>query len=476
MTDAEQDGLLEGLGGGSPESAVLIGIIHHLRGVIAELRAEVARLQEAHGALVARCARLETELEEERKNKRPAAPFRIPDEKRSPSPTKPGRRPGHEASFRPKPQHVDREVDVSLNACPQCGGPLCDVEPVEQFIEEIPSPQVEVIRLITRRGQCARCGAVRSTHPLQVSTATGAAGTHLGPNATALAASLLHDHAIPRRRVARILWDLCGLRISPGGLVHLAHRLARRLEPEYDALCQEVAEAPVLHADETSWWVGRPGWFLWVFATATRTLFRVRPSRGRAVVTETIGTGYRGVLITDCLAVYDGVNAHQQKCYAHHLKVIAETAKRAPHTQDFCSDAATLLRCAMKLKELRPRFPTREFAHERERIRLSAKRLFGPARADPAEERLANRFRKQSDHFVTFLEHDDVEATNNLAERQLRPAVISRKLSCGNRTPRGARTWEILASLAATSHQNAASFIASIRNAVSLQPDTLPLR
>ena len=57
------------------------------------------------------------------------------------------------------------------------------------------------------------------------------------------------------------------------------------------------------------------------------------------------------------------------------------------------------------------------------------------------------------------LEYDSVEATNNLAERQLRPAVIARKLSCRNKTASGARTWEILASIAATCRQRDHPFL-----------------
>jgi len=62
------------------------------------------------------------------------------------------------------------------------------------------------------------------------------------------------------------------------------------------------------------------------------------------------------------------------------------------------------------------------------------------------------------------------EPTNNRAERSLRPAVIARKLSCGNRTERGKRTWEILASLAATCCQNADDFIDWLALQLSLAP------
>jgi len=54
-------------------------------------------------------------------------------------------------------------------------------------------------------------------------------------------------------------------------------------------------------------------------------------------------------------------------------------------------------------------------------------------------------------------------------ERQLRPAVIARKISCGNKTPKGAQTWQILASLAATCIQRATSFIDALARAAPFQ-------
>jgi hypothetical protein len=86
-------------------------------------------------------------------------------------------------------------------------------------------------------------------------------------------------------------------------------------------------------------------------------------------------------------------------------------------------------------------------------IHRRADALLLPTRIDPEEERVARRLRKRRQWRFTFLDHPGVEATNNRAERALRPAVITRKLSCGNRTTRGKHTWEILASLAATCAQ-----------------------
>ena len=143
---------------------------------------------------------------------------------------------------------------------------------MEQFIEEIPPVRPRVIRLITHQGNCVKCGVVRSRHRLQSSTATGAAGTHLGPNALSVAVDLNQRHGLTKRKTCRVLSDLFGLHLSPGGLVSATHRLASRLGGEYGELVEESRRASVIYADETSWWVGSPGWQLWVFTNDRLTL------------------------------------------------------------------------------------------------------------------------------------------------------------------------------------------------------------
>jgi hypothetical protein len=86
-------------------------------------------------------------------------------------------------------------------------------------------------------------------------------------------------------------------------------------------------------------------------------------------------------------------------------------------------------------------------------------------------EKVRERIRKRRQWLFTFLDHEAVEGTNNRAERALRPAVIARKLSCGNKTERGARTWEILASLAATCTQRGQDFVNSLHPQLTLAPN-----
>ncbi len=57
------------------------------------------------------------------------------------------------------------------------------------------------------------------------------------------------------------------------------------------------------------------------------------------------------------------------------------------------------------------------------------------------------------DHLWTFTRNEDIEPTNNTAERALRPAVIYRKLSFGTQSASGSRYIERLLSVSETYRQ-----------------------
>ncbi len=444
----------------------LIEIILRQAGVIEELRQDVEQLKQQIKDLNDRNDGLSGKVDElERKAARQAAPFRIEDKDRVVEPKKPGRAQGHEGSSRALPDHVDEEIRVPLAACPRCGGALKERRAVAQYIEELPVVRPRVIKLVTEEAECPCCQrAVRSSHPLQVSLARGAAGVQLGPRALGLAAQLNKQHGLTMRKTCAVLRQMFELRLSPGGLSQALARMAAKLEPAYENLLARLRAGPCVHGDETSWWVGGPGYWLWVFADRTNTVYRVAKGRGRNVVVETLGENYPGVLVSDCLAVYDDVNPRQHKCYSHHLRAIAHAGEGQPSA--WLESVRWLLQEAMALKrEVRD---IAERAQRRRALEARAQQLLGQPRPTNLEEKLRRRLQKQQDHLFTFLEVEEVEATNNLAERQLRPAVIARKISCGNKTLKGARTWEILTSLAATCAQQRESFANLVSQAALL--------
>jgi transposase len=450
-------------------------------------KASLVELVLRQAAMIAELARRLEELE--RRAVRGAAPFARPPDKRSISPKRPGRKGGHEGSYRVRPadEAVDRRIEVALTHCPRCGAALAAAadEVLEQTLIEAAPARAQVIRLVTHRNHCCGCGEdVASTHPLQVSRAGGAAGTHLGPRALSLAASLNKGLGLTLRTTCAVLRDLTGIGLSPGGLSQALARVAGRVEPLYDGLLASVKAEPVLHTDETSWWVGGKGASLWVLTNRAGTVYRIVDAKTRKAAEALLGD-YAGVLVSDCLNLYDDLTPTQHKCYAHHLKAIGQAlddprARGSP----YLADLRALLLGAMGLKAARADLPHETASAMRQALEARADGLLGAPRAEAdggdaaarIEEKLRQRLAKQRDHLFTFLDHEAVDATNNLAERRLRPAVISRKLSCGNKTERGAKTWQILASLAHTCRHTGSAFADLLAPSLALTPTTAQAR
>jgi transposase len=87
------------------------------------------------------------------------------------------------------------------------------------------------------------------------------------------------------------------------------------------------------------------------------------------------------------------------------------------------------------------------------RLVANMDRLLAKTFRDPANRRLAKHLRHEEPWLFTFLYCPGIEATNNAAERALRPAVVARKTWGGNRTENGAKTQQILISILTTCRQ-----------------------
>jgi len=432
-----------------------------------ELKSRVRALEEAlvqQGQLVSSLQQQVDELKQQAH--RQAAPFRKPDDKRKDEKDKPGRKKGHPPSYRPPPPTVDEHAEVPLRQCPNCQGPLTKLRPIEQVIEDLPRVVVRRLHLTTYRGHCAHCGTVCSTHPEQVSTATGAASTHLGRNALALAADLNKHFGLPMRKTCAILHEHFGLRVSPGGLSQALDRIADKLQVPFAEIVQALRQSRAVHADETGWWLGGESAWLWTFATMLCTLYIIG-NRSQEMIRRVLGDDFRGVLISDCLASYDPHPGPKSKCCAHHLKAISEALEQAPGSA-YLANLRWFLKAAMLWCEMRAELDPAEYWPMVAQLNRRADELIAAAHSHPAEIRIGNRLGKHREHLLTFLDLEGVDPTNNLAERQLRPAVVARKLSAGNKTDRGKTTYETLTSLAVTCRQQGRSFTALVAAWLSL--------
>jgi transposase len=336
-------------------------------------------------------------------------------------------------------------------------------------------------RFVTESGWCARCKRrVRSRHPDQISTAAGAAGVSIGPNAKAVAADLHHRLGIPYGKVAEHFRAVSGLKVTRSALCQSSERLADTLRPVYENLIALIRKCCAAYVDETGWRIGALSAWLWVFTSQHVTVYVIDESRGHEVVVEILGRKFKGTLIGDCFRAYDHrvfADWVKQKCFAHLLKDLKKMeADKAGGAVRFPREVAALLRQALALADEKPGLSTLAFARRFNGIQQKLDALVAERRnfSDPDNRRFAERLRKQRCHLFTFLTNDQVEATNNRAERMLRPAVIVRKTGGCNKTQTGARTHSVIASVLATARQNAVDGIRYIAQVLTA-PFHVPL-
>ena len=459
--------------------------IGELQEQLSQVREIVQKLEKQNERLQQTVQQLQEENEYlKRIGKRQATPFarRHWVEK----PKRPGRKAGkgkfaHRAL--PKVVKVSETKEAKLQGCPDCGGHLQVIRKHEQFVTDIPVVEVKTTRFVTYSGYCNACHRrVRSQHPDQTSLATGAAGVMVGPRAKALATDLKHRLGVSYGKVSEVLNDAFGLSVSRSGWCQADQKLARTARPVYEELLEAIRQCSVVNADETGWRIGTLSAWLWVFTHPDLTVYTIRANRSSDVVLDILGSHFSGILTSDGLLSYDDRRLKdwlKQKCLSHllkDLKEMNETKKgRALH---FVRQATRLLQEALALKRQKPTLPPRTFSRKARSLETQLDRLIAASRrfSDPDNARFAKRLRKHRPHLLRFLYVDDLEPTNNLAERMLRPAVITRKTNGCNRTKDGAAAHSILSSVLVTCHQRSIpvlDYLVQLQQFGSLPPSLL---
>jgi transposase len=392
---------------------------------------------------------------------------------------KPGRKAGHEAALRPPPGHIDRVVDVPLRHDRRTGGRLCPHcrTPLEagtfkghrRLVEDLVPARVEVVCYRTASGYCPNCRRrVETRHPQQP-PASDLPHAVLGPGVLAEAAALRVEDRLPMRRVCSVL-ARSGLRLCAAAVAKQVRRLGRWLGGEYGHIKSRLRRSPSANVDETGWRTcGRNTW-LWAACggEGRHTLYHIDASRAGSVARRLLGESFGGTVSCDFYGAYDAAGfEHKQRCLAHLLRELKETARDSPAfaAGPFYRRCKRLLRDMLALKkrwhELGDATYTRRACRVEDRLEALAR---GHARdTDPDARRLASRLLRHRRELTPFLWDEKLDGTNNAAERALRPAVVMRKVTGGSRSEQGADAWAVVASVLRTAKQQGRDALATLK-------------
>ena len=230
--------------------------------------------------------------------------------------------------------------------------------------------------------------------------------------------------------------------MSLGAVSNLEGQTSAALKEPHEEALEHVKSQAAVHADETSWRELNEKSWLWVGLDGEATVFLIRPSRSGSIAKELLGEEFNGTLISDRWSGYNWVDVEQrQLCWAHLIRdfrKIAESGKETEIIGECLEEAAAEL--FGHWHRVRDGTQARStFRRHASKLRKQVRRLLelGAARDAWRGPGICRGILKLEPAMWRFALEDEVEPTNNAAERAIRPAVIWRKTSLGSQSRRG---------------------------------------
>ena len=278
-----------------------------------------------------------------------------------------------------------------------------------------------------------------------------------GPRLASVVALLTGVYHLSRRATVRVLADLVGLRISLGAVSAVEARVSAAVKPAVDEAWKKVEQATVKHTDGTSWFQAGVMRSLWTIATTMATVFKI-VANGKTETLRPLFGELRGILVSDrATALNFWAMKLRQICWAHLLrKAISFSERGGPagaigdelleyigimfaYWDDLKSGQLSRGEFRAHMAPLRTQFEAalaRAVAAKIVSVSGSCRDILAHAAA-----------------LWTFVDRDDVEPTNNHAERELRAFVLWRRRSFGTQSDRGNLFAERLMTVAHTARK-----------------------
>ena len=389
---------------------------------------------------------------------------------------KAGAKVGHAGARRATPERIDHRQEHRAKVCPDCGGPLnrC-AETRTRYTEDIPVIRAEVTEHTIHRDWCSQCQ--KKVEPPIIDALPGST---LGLRVLVLSAWLHYSLGNTLSQIVEVFNFHLQLKITTGGLMQMWSRLQELLFEWYEQLHQEALKSAVLHADETGWRVDGKTHWLWCFGNSDCTFYLIDKTRGSPALARFFTAEFEGTLVTDFWSAYHAVAcADRQMCLVHLLRELEQTVQYKQPGEGWSAFEKKLRRLlgdAIRLWKSHDDLDEATRHSRRDRLDDRLEDLITTDWNEPHAKRLIKRLRRHQDELFTFLDRDGVPFDNNHAERSIRPAVIIRKNSYGNRSDHGADCQAVLMSLFRTLKQRGHDPLKTILTATQtwLQTGQLP--
>src|SRR6185295_18407632 len=245
--------------------------------------------------------------------------------------------------------------------------------------------------------------------------------------------NLVTKYGLSRREQRVFLAEHFQFHISLGTVFNKQKIINVAMEAPVSELLPMVKASSGVYADETGHHRDGKKHWLWGFISNTAAYFSIHASRGKKVLRTLLGD-FQNIVICDRYAVYNIFDSSQRQiCWAHLKRDFTKLSEK--EDKGIAKIGKNLLAEESHLFKIWYEFKSESITRDKLlRQAQPIQRRIGElleqgSYTDPALRvmRFCKNVLENFHALWTFLEVDDIEPTNNHAERSLRPLVIWRK-------------------------------------------------
>jgi len=354
-----------------------------------------------------------------------------------------GGQPGHKGSRRSllPPDKVDAFIESRPEACGRCSKVLFgdDPNPRRRQIVELPPVAPHVTEVVYHALCCPDCGMVtRAPEP------PGLPRGAFGPRLLSIVTLLTGKFGVSKRGAREFLSDVLGVNLAVGSISKAEAIVSDSVAAAVEEARAYVRAQPSANLDETGWREAAQRAWLWIATTALVAVFTISRSRGSHVAKELVGEGFQGIVCSDRWSAYTWLSLEQRQiCWAHlkrDFKGLSELeGPGAAIGAALLAETERMFKWWARVRDgtlQRDRFQRRMRAVER---KVGDLLVEGEVCPDAKVAGMCLKIRSVESALWTFVTTEGIEPTNNLAERDLRRAVLWRKSCFGTDSETGSR-------------------------------------
>jgi len=336
---------------------------------------------------------------------------------------------------------VDAIVDCKPAEICGCGGTIKLKDNIQiHQVYEIPLPKYEVTEYRIYKGCCESC---HIKHAGQLPTGINRKG--FGVRAQAMLSLLTSKYRLSKRLVQSWFQDVYQMPICLGSVSNVEQTVSQSLKLIHEEVFVAVQAAKIIHVDETGHKeCNKSGW-AWIASTPQYTYFMLNKSRGKKVAKEIIGDHQGRMIITDRYAAYNYLPSEShQICWAHLKRDFQKIADRPGRPGQIGNKLLKCYRLLFGFWKTAYKQGAALCKKQTKRLRRFKNRMLrwlviGAECGHDRTVRTCENILGFQHSLWHFFDNLQISPTNNHAERQLRPLVISKKLTFGTQSNGGSR-------------------------------------